>query len=96
MLFTFKRDDRGHEFVMVDTRIVWQCYADMRMNTGWGRNLDGDVTPEMLGRAIKAAEADGFWLAEFSSLWAHNEVTVEVQEACNVILTVETEGGDEA
>lgn len=61
MRFTFKRDENGHEQVMVNDDVVWQCHADMRMNAGRGRNLDGEVTPELLGEAIERAEVSGFW-----------------------------------
>ncbi len=81
MMFTFKRDEKGHEHVFVDTTRVWQSHADMRMNTGWGRNLDGDVTPELLGKAIKEAEEAGFWDSEehgYGCFHPAREVVVEV------------------
>jgi len=67
MRFTFKRDENGHERVMVNDDVVWQCRADMRMNAGRGRNLDGEVTPELLGEAIERAGVSGFWASPFDN-----------------------------
>lgn len=81
MRFTFKRDDKGHESVIVDDRVVWWCDGDMRFNAGRGRRYDGELTPEALGTAIKVAELEGFWDSEdhgYGCFHPAREVVVEV------------------